>query len=345
MAGSALLIPTDPDAFKRNNFDAIRLAMALLVVWSHSFAIYLGTEDREPVSVLMNGTYNSGNIAVLVFFVVSGFLISHSYIRSKSLRDYLGKRIRRIYPGYFVATMIGAFIIVPLFSSRMHADFTVLEIAKSVGLNLLLRGYFPPSDAFKGGAVNGSLWSIPYEFWCYIGLATLGVAGALKGRSFCLVFTLAVMAVRVWLDLTGRHPGGGVVGMIIGYPYLWFVVLPCFMFGVCFYLYREIIPRNRWILLAGILLLVLTPNLPLDPLHAQILTNLILPPTISYMTFYTAFNRRSKLRNAARWGDFSYGTYLYAFPIQKMLFALLGLSISFPAFIVASFSFLCSQEF
>jgi hypothetical protein len=47
MGISALLIPADLDTFKRNNFDAIRLAMALMVVWSHSFAIYLGTEGRS----------------------------------------------------------------------------------------------------------------------------------------------------------------------------------------------------------------------------------------------------------------------------------------------------------
>jgi hypothetical protein len=96
------------------------------------------------------------------------------------------------------------------------------------------------------------VWSIPYEFWCYVGLAALGILGLLKYRLACLTITLLVMAIRVWLDLTGRRPSGGFVGIIIGYPFLWFVVLPCFMMGVCFYLYRDVIPRSRWALWSGL---------------------------------------------------------------------------------------------
>lgn len=308
--------------------------MALLVVWSHSFAIYLGSEETEPLSLLMNSTYDAGKVAVLVFFVISGFLICHSFLNSESLAKYFQKRVLRIYPGYMVATIICAFVVVPLFSSRSLDDFTGAELAKSIGSNLLLQGYFPPSDAFGGTAINGSLWSIPYEFWCYIGLAGLGIAGILKSRFTCLAITVAVMAIRVWLDLTGRHPGGGFVGAMIGYPYLWFVVLPCFMMGVCFYLYRDWIPRSRLFLMAAILFLILAPNLPIERLHAQILTNLILPPTISYATFYLAFNESLRLQDAASWGDFSYGTYLYAFPIQKMLWAAFGTVIAFPVYVV-----------
>jgi peptidoglycan/LPS O-acetylase OafA/YrhL len=335
MAGSTLLIPANPDAFKRNNFDAIRLAMALLVVWSHSFAIYLGSEKTEPVSLLMNGAYDAGKIAVLVFFVISGFLICHSFENSKSVAQYFSRRVSRIYPGYIVATLICAFIIVPLFSSRSIADFNGAELAKIIGLNFLLRGYFPVSDAFNGTAINGSLWSIPFEFWCYIGLAGLGIASILKHRVVCLAITFAVMAIRVWLDLAGRRPGGGYIGLIIGYQYLWFVVLPCFMMGVCFYLYRDRVPRSRLLLMSGIGALVIAPNLPLDPPHAQILTNLILPPVISYVT-YVAFTEKLKLHGAARWGDFSYGTYLYAYPLQKMLLFTFGGLLSFSAYIAFS---------
>ena len=178
------LVPNDPNVLKQNNFDAIRLFMALLVVWSHSFALYLGSEDREPLSILMNGTYNSGNVGVLVFFVISGFLICHSYLNSKTVIEFLGRRVRRIYPGYIASILICAFIIIPLFSSLQLINLTFLEISKVIGLNLLLRNYFPPSDVFGGRAINGSLWSIPYEFWCYIGLAALGAAGVLKSAPF-----------------------------------------------------------------------------------------------------------------------------------------------------------------
>src|ERR1700732_1330773 len=99
-----------------NNFAAIRIVMALLVVWSHCFALYLGSEATEPISVILHGMTNAGRVAVQVFFVVSGFLITQSFERSSSSWAYLKKRVARIYPGYLVATAICAFLIIPAFS-------------------------------------------------------------------------------------------------------------------------------------------------------------------------------------------------------------------------------------
>ena len=308
--------------------------MAMLVVWSHSFAFW-GSEDREPLSILMNGTYNAGNVGVLVFFTISGFLISHSYLHSENVLQFLRRRVCRIYPGYIAATLIGAFVIIPLFSSRA-VTFSQLEVLKVIGMNLLLRNYIPPTDAFGGSAINGSLWSIPYEFWCYIGVAALGMTSLLPKRFFCLAITILTMAVRVWLDLTGQKPGGGLIGLIVGWPYLWFVVLPCFMFGVSAYLYRAAVPRSRILLIEVVTLLVLVANLPIQPLYRLALTNLVFPPTIAYVVFYAAFSGHFRLHGAARWGDFSYGTYLYALPLQNILFATVGMTMGFPLYIVAS---------
>ena len=84
----------------------------MLVVWSHSFALYFGSENREPISLLTKGAINSGKVGVYVFFIISGFLITQSYERSASALSYLRKRICRIYPGFIVATIICAFVIV-----------------------------------------------------------------------------------------------------------------------------------------------------------------------------------------------------------------------------------------
>lgn len=140
------LVPQKSTSHAGNNFDTIRLAMALLVVWSHSFAIYVGSEDREPISLVMNGTYNAGNIGVLVFFIISGFLICQSYDQRKTVRKYFERRVRRIYPGYMVAIAICAFVVIPIFSS--HPDLSAKEVFKTLGLNLLLRNYFHPPMFF-----------------------------------------------------------------------------------------------------------------------------------------------------------------------------------------------------
>src|SRR5690349_3507824 len=127
------------DAHEGNNFDAIRLAMALLVVWSHSFALHLGSEKAEWISVILNGAYGygAGSLGVMAFFVISGFLIAQSWERSSSGRSYFEKRIRRIYPGFMVATSLCAFIIAPMFGGAF------MNPALVVAGNLALRGYMP----------------------------------------------------------------------------------------------------------------------------------------------------------------------------------------------------------
>lgn len=330
-----LLIPANAMALRRNNFDMIRLTMALLVVWSHSFVLWWGSEASEPVSRLMAGTYNSGNVGVLAFFTISGFLITLSWLRTKGWRDYLRRRIARILPGYLVAITLCSLVVVPAFSSR---PFGRLSPGEALGLasNLLLRNYIVSSDAFGGGPVNGSLWSIAYEFWCYLGVMALGLAGLLRRRLSYPLAAIALMTVRVWLDLTGRRPGGGLVEAIIGFPYLWFSVLPPFLLGGAVYLYRDKLPRRATLVILLVLATVGAAHLPLrDPLRTAV-THLLLPPTLAYCVFYTAFNAGLHGEDAARHGDFSYGTYLYAFPIQQMLVAWGRERLDFPSFVLLS---------
>jgi peptidoglycan/LPS O-acetylase OafA/YrhL len=326
------LAPRLPTSHAGNNFDAIRLVMALFVVWSHSFAIYIGSENTEPISLLMNGTYNAGNIGVLVFFIISGFLICQSFDQRKTLRKYFERRVRRIYPGYMVAIAICAFVIIPIFSS--HADLSATEIFKTVGLDLLLRNYFPPSDVFDGRELNGSLWSIPFEFWCYIGLAILGISRLLTARWLIVAIACLTMLARVWLDLTERRPGGGLIQLIIGWQYIWFIVLPCFLAGVVLYLYRDVVPRSGLSALAALIVLICMAHFPIDPLYRSALVHFLFPPVVAYAVINVAFSPSINLHNAARFGDFSYGTYLYAYPIQQALFFVYGHELSFKIYVL-----------
>jgi peptidoglycan/LPS O-acetylase OafA/YrhL len=285
---------------QRNNFDAIRLAMAMLVVWSHSFALHLGSEKTEWISLLLNGTYNAGNIGVMAFFVISGFLITQSWERSKTARSYFEKRVKRIYPGYLVATSICAFIIAPLFGGVFpNAPMTI-------GLNLLLQNSIPLSFPHNvaGPGVNGSLWSIPFEFWCYIGVAVGGWL-VLKRPRLLIAICLLLIFGKVIQDLTGKKPST-IIGVIFGWPYIWTKIGPSFVLGMIAYSYRSVLPRSRLILLG---LMALT------------------------IVGYVAFSERLPLHRAAAFGDFSYGSYLYAFPIQQMIQATVGPSLGLPEFI------------
>ena len=317
------LIPTDETSKpERNNFDAIRLAMALLVVWSHSFALHLGSERTEWISVILGGAYNAGNLGVMAFFVISGFLITQSWERSKSARSYFEKRVRRIYPGYLVCTCICAFLVAPSFGGAFP------NVWKTIGLNLFLKNSIP--DAFFAnpapGGVNGSLWSIPFEFWCYIGVAA-GAWLLLKRPRLLIAICAGLILGKVVQDLTGRKPDSGLVELTFGSPYVWTKIAPSFLLGMIGYCYRKLIPRSPLILLSLSGAALIASNLN------QAVADFLVGPALAYAVFYLAFSRRLQLHNAAAFGDFSYGTYLYAFPIQQVLQATIGGSLNMAEFI------------
>jgi len=321
-AGSARLILTSQTAEpERNNFDAIRLAMAMLVVWSHSFALHFGSEQTEWISLALNGAYNAGNLGVMAFFVISGFLITQSWERSKSARSYFEKRVRRIYPGFLVCIAICAFAIAPLFGGQQP------DIAKTVGLNLLLKGALP--DAFPNnvaaGPINGSLWSISYEFWCYIGVA-VGASWLLKRPRVLIGLFLLLIAGKLVQDVTGKKPGHWLIELLFGWPYIWTRIAPSFVLGMIAYSYRKVIPRSR-IALAGLFGAAL-----IGCRVGQAAADFLVAPALAYAVFYVAFSRRIRMHEAAAFGDFSYGTYLYAFPIQQMLQATVGRSLNLAEF-------------
>ena len=307
--------------------------MAMLVVWSHSFALWYKSESREWLSLLMGGTYNAGNIGVLAFFVISGFLITGSFINSKSAISYLKRRITRIYPGYLVAVTICSLVIVPMFSSWQVSHLSKQQVAGLLS-NIFLRNYIIASNAFGGGAVNGSLWSIRYEFWCYLGVMALGMAGFLRWKPSFVIIAIVVMVIRVWLDITGRRPGGGFLEPIIGFAYLWFTVLPPFALGAGIFMYRKSIPRCRWMVIGLIAGTLVAAHLPAA--LGVPLTRLLLPVSLSYTMLYLAFSKRAQFHNFAKYGDFSFGTYLYAFPIQQMLAVIMRGRADFAPYVICS---------
>jgi peptidoglycan/LPS O-acetylase OafA/YrhL len=315
--------------------------MALIVVWSHCFALGLPQgETVEPISFATNGHYNAGNFAVMVFFVISGFLITESRSKSESTLAFLKKRIRRIYPGYLAASLICAFIIIPAFATIY--DFSGTEAAKTVLANLLLRNYFPQSNVFANNyssAVNGSLWSIPYEFWCYLAVAAFGMFGLLR-KSVVISLIVLCLTARAVLDMLDKKPGLGVIGDVFGWPYLWMFVLPCFLMGSAFFLLRHHIKRHVLLAVVLLALFMLLCYAPLGRKFQQVSSQVIFPVVVAYITFFFAFSDRFKFRRTGSDNDFSYGTYLYAFPIQQIILSHCGsTNIAFPVFVLMSFVF------
>jgi peptidoglycan/LPS O-acetylase OafA/YrhL len=292
--------------------DFMRFALATLVIFSHSYALLAGGDHTEPLYRLSRGQITWGGLAVDAFFILSGYLITQSWLRSDGFADYLKKRVLRIYPAFAVAVAFGVLVVAPLTAS----DTLVIDPLSWLAGTLNLQGYSPYgvlADNPIAGQLNGSLWSISYEFWCYVGIAALGASAFLARRQTMLGLLVVSVGVSLLFIVNDLRPGGGVFGVVFGYPPFWARLLPYYLAGSVFYLYRDHLPL-RWPI-AAVALITLVLSLKL----AHWGVALTFPVALGYVLIFVAHLSLPVLRSWSKPGDFSYGMYLYAFPIQQLL--------------------------
>lgn len=305
---------------RSNNIDAIRLLLALLVVFSHSYPLATGTYSHEPLSWFSKQRITFGDLAVNWFFVLSGYLITQSWERSGNVFVFLQKRLLRIYPAYLVAVSICIWVVIPLSSPWGLRVYSWQTITENVWRILLFRNLSVP-EAFLANpyprVVNGSLWTIPFEAWCYLGVVFLGIASLLRRKWLIAGLFLASLSVSFGFSYFGCQTQGRIFGVIFGAPSLWARLLPYFLSGTVVYLFRD---RFRWdgrlasLALVGLILGLFIPfAIPV-----------VLPTLGTYLLFYLAFTTDWKWRGAAKYGDFSYGIYLFSHAIQQLLIMWLG---------------------
>ena len=301
--------PTDPREFHRNNFDFLRFVLAMTVLLSHCWVLVRASNDSEPAWRLSRGQTTLGSLAVAGFFLISGFLITGSWVNKPNLRSYLAKRCARIYPGFTAASFVCALVIVPLATRGPVASFgrRVLEAVFCAATFQQVSGPGAFSGNPRPGDIDAPLWTIGYEFLCYLGLAAAGMCGLLRRRwviaSAWVVLYLAMLALAAFpqpfgLPATLHHLSGRAVLILY------------FLAGSAIYLYRDALPYSH---LAAIFALTLIGTSLLVPWVFQF----VLPICGSYLLIYIAFSEWLPLNHFGFYGDFSYGIYLYAFPIQQ----------------------------
>lgn len=316
-----------------NNISTIRLALALMVLWSHSFAFYYGTEAGEPISVLTRGLYNAGNVGVACFLIMSGALVLRSWEKSAPI-DFLIKRLLRLYPAYFVAVFFGAFIVAPIYAGLPLSQVITDHFLKWLLKNIAFNGYAPVDGVFVHSPVkviNGSLWSIFFEVICYIAM-TAAVVLFRKGLVPILCSVLVLLtACKMYADGMGWNPGFGIIGKLFGWPYLWFSVGSWFVTGMLFYKLRAHIPRSPAILMLIGVTIASAIWLPQQPIVAKVIVDVLYVPCLAYCLFYLCSSPKRAEEELARRYDLSYGLYLYAFPLQQMILS--GFDYHVPFFI------------
>jgi peptidoglycan/LPS O-acetylase OafA/YrhL len=281
-----------------NNFDALRLLAALAVLVSHAFAL---AGNAQPTV----GSQNLGQIGVYVFFGISGFLIAQSWTIEPRVWRYLAKRALRILPALIVALLFTVLVLGTIFTAQPVGDYLT---ASGTWAYLLQNSVLQTTGELPGvfvdnpypRQVNGSLWTLAPEAWAYLGLAALGLAGALK-RSWVPI-AVAIVLIAVPHDPTG----------VIPWPKeIW--LLQAFAVGSCLFLFQDRIPWHGGI---ALLLIVAYAIAPTESLQLKLVV-----VAVPYATIYLAYRGPAVLQRLTRRGDFSYGIYLYAWPVGQAVAA------------------------
>lgn len=295
----------------RNNFNAVRLFLATSVIFSHSFVLN-GTGSDPTVPLL--GVPVS-NLSVDAFFALSGFLVTRS-MENKSPQAFLAARLRRLLPGFLVMLALTVFVLGPLVTTLpLAAYFGASETWSYFVANasLLLTRYELPG-VFEtlphSGAVNGSLWTLRYELYCYVGLVLLAGSGLLNVVRMVRLLPAAFLCA---LLIAALPAGDGFIGSLMQQgPRL----ALAFLCGSAAYLFREHIVLS-WRLIAAIGAAYLAIEAVSD---AWLLKPVLVTFGVLGLGMLTARNRAV----FANIPDYSYGMYIYAFPVQQLLVLGLG---------------------
>lgn len=306
----------------KNNFDFLRLALALFVILAHSRLVgQIGSLSSADLT-------SYGFVAVQCFFVISGFLIFQSWDNAKSLREYASKRARRIYPAYFVVVVGCVFLggllsTVPPAEYFGSADWFKYLVANLTFLNFLqptLPGLFLDGD---DSLVNGPLWTIKIEVMFYTAVPIIAwlAAGKRKLYVFPVIYVSSIVWVeyfRYMYEVTGNGLFLTLVRQLPGQMAL-------FIVGGALYFYFEYFKERAPILVIGSIgLLVLNLYHPLPWIY---------PAALGILVIYVA-QLAPYLGNFGRYGDFSYGIYILHYPILQSVRAL-GIFESSPALALA----------
>ncbi|MCH2341911.1 acyltransferase family protein [Pseudomonas sp. NPDC047963] len=304
-----------------NNFDFLRFFAASAVVLGHCYWLS-GLGAVEPVR-LFTGSMDTADIAVNLFFVMSGFLIAASWIHSRSSLDFAGKRALRIFPALTVSTLFTAFVVGPLGTELPLGEYLLNSQTVRYLSNAALFTQFHLPGVFTEnpfpGTVNGSVWTLPYEVLIYTMLLVLGLL-KLFGRIAVLAVPIALMFVHFHLA-----PNLGLESDMLRKV----TRLGMFFFlGSALYLYRKILPWN-WKIALTLLSLSLFSARTEWWFFVHVLT-------LPYLTIYLAHLKIPRLSRFGRYGDFSYGIYIFSFPVQQLLVHWLDPKLSLPMFMAIS---------
>jgi len=291
----------------RDNFLPLRHLAALMVLFGHSYRLSADYPARADfIERLMPGFF-AGSVAVYVFFAISGFLVTASLLRKPGFWRYLGHRLRRVYPAYLLCVLLSVFVLGPMFTtlplrayfaSGSQAWHYLLENLDPVTLSWFLPGVFEHNP--YRGVVNGSLWSLGLEVRWYAYLGVLALLGVVSRRGLFTVVAIAFLGFATWEAVQGRPD-----------PLRFRALSMVFMAGALAAVWRERVRVSH----AGMVALLLGCVLA----HETRAFAALAVAAIAYAAYWAAY-----ALPVLPWPkriDYSYGLFLYGFPVQQSLLA------------------------
>ena len=290
---------------RENNLDFIRFWAAALVIFCHAFPISLGGENVDILGRLTGNQMHFGNLAVCIFFFYGGFLISKSAERLQGAKPYFKARALRLFPCLAAVTCLLALVAGPILT-----ELSLGEYFKDMGtwkylLNSVMVLVHDLPGVFGGniynGTVNGSLWTLPIEFLCYIMCflaLKLKFLNEKNAKWMVLLFAAGYLAA---------------VKLLANSEVLSAALRPTGLFfaGMVYYVYRDKITINAWV--AAVCAAILAASAAFHLLGGAVFF------CFPYIMMYLGFGTKRKLSGFAKKGEISYGMYLCGWPIQQMV--------------------------
>lgn len=321
---------------KDNSFDLLRFSLAFAVLFYHSFALLENSHDffTNYFKDITLGTFAVGG-----FFALSGFFITASFLNTENFIIYLKKRLLRIIPAFLVSLLLIIFVIVPIASTEEVNYFSLKEgspfyfLLNSISLHMFnyswtVKGVFE-SLPFPN-SLNGSMWTLKHEFAAYL-LMPLILLLTFKNKIGFLFSSLVIIILAI-LNIVFSYKIFNIPcctnWVFASNEYNSFILFfSFFLIGGNLYLFKDkIILSSRLVLL--FVFLIFISNKYQGPTLIFLL--LFLP----YILIYMGAVFKHKL--FTKYGDYSYGMYIYAFPVQQFLIYLYYDDLSINRFILFS---------
>ena len=292
---------------RSNNFDALRLLAALTVVVAHAWPL----TGVSPSPML--GGIKVFHLAVFVFFAISGYLITTSWQRAPRVRRFLAARVLRIFPALILVVVLTVLVIGPVATTLPLGEYFTSPQAWGYLVTVTLAAAYQLPGVFEQNpldVVNGSLWTLGPEFGCYLLVLAIGLVLRARGARAIgwAVITLALAALAL-LPLGMPAPLQLIPAAMVffGAGALWALALD--RFDLRMPLWSTPIVAAAW--LGGA---VLVPALQLS------LAWLAVP----YLALALGRASTPVIRRAGRFGDFSYGLYLWGYVTQQFVTSIFG---------------------